>query len=220
MLLRVFLLSWWPFSGYSGSESVSGVSLPNSMLKFLARFILFNFATFILWFFIHSYYETAFGFIMVKANQIFGLLPFTDPKIINGELVCRFGGKATCHFNMIAIVLSIFITIPLILSSSGVGLLNRIKMILTGLVILFFFQLLLSFIITHADIYENYPLLLQRGMKIDRIISYTPAKAMMFLWLNHFFKNVLLFPVAVGIWVGVVSYYKKSYGGDWIRNLF
>ena len=219
MLHRVYLLSWWPFSGYSGSESGSKIPLSSKMLSFFARFILFNIATLILWFFIHSYYETIFCFFLVKASQIFGLIPFTNPDIINGEFSCRLG-KATCHFNLLSVMLSIFITIPLLLSTSGIPLLNKIKMTLIGLVFLFFFQLFLSLVITHAEIYQLYPLFLKKGVRIDQLINYTPLKAEMFSWLNHFCKNILQFPVAVGIWISLVSYYKKSCREHWTRKLF
>jgi hypothetical protein len=219
MSLKVSLLSWWPFSGYSGQVSGSEVLLPNDMLKFFVRFVLFNIATFIVWYFVHSYYETILWLFTVKVSQVIGPIPFSSPDIVNGKFVCRLE-NATLRFMPISITLGIFITIPLLLSSSGISLSNRIKMVTIGLFLELLFQSLFLFIVLYEEVYRNYHHFLQKGVRIDQVITYTPAKAELISWLYHFSNNVFQFVVAVGIWIGLVSYYKRSAQQGWIHKLF
>jgi len=93
-------------------------------------------------------------------------------------------------------------------------------MTVIGIVLLFLFQALFLHISIYARIYENYQLFLQKGVKMEQIIAYNPAKHLLFSWLKLFFNSVLKFPVAVGIWIGLVSYYKRSDEQHWIWKLF
>jgi hypothetical protein len=189
------------------------------MLKFLARFIFFNIATLIVWFFIHFYYEALLWFFTIKTSQVFGPITLTDPEVINGDFICRLG-KVTSHFTFPSLMVVIFITIPLLLSTSGISFLNRAKMVIIGLFFVFLFQIFLLRIAITFEIYQDYPELLQKGRGMEQIIAYTRTKHLMFLWLNLIFKSILQFVVAVGIWVGLVSYYKRSHKQGWIQKLF
>lgn len=195
------------------------MSLSNSILKFFVRFILYNIIVSIIWFFIHSYYETILWFFAVKASQLFGPLSLTHPNIIDGNFVCRLG-NADLHFSPSTISMGIVITIPLLLSSSGTSLTNKIKMTIAGLSFLFFFQYIYLFVILYNTIYQNYALYLEKGIGIEQIITYTRVKHVLILWLNLFFSTILQFAVAIGIWIGLVSYYKRSEKQHWIRRLF
>jgi len=218
---RPSALSWWPFSGYSGLESGSRVSLPNSIIRFSFRFFIFYIVILILWIFVHSYYEAMLWFFTIKGSHFFGQAHFTEPQIINGEYFCRLGKDYNFHYAFTpSITLNIFITIPLLLSTSGISLSNKTKMTLTGLVFLFLFQSICLLIVLNTKVYQNYPLWLQRGIITEQIITYNPAKAEMFSWLTHFFYKFLKFPVAVGIWIGLMSYYKRSEKQHWVRKLF
>ncbi len=189
------------------------------MLIFFVRFVLFNIATFIVWYFVHSYYETILWFFTVKTSQIIGPISFTNPDVIDGIFVCRLE-NATLRFKLISITLSVFITTPLLLSSSGIPWLNRVKMILIGLIFLFLFQTLLLLIVLYTEVYKSYPLFLQKGVKLDQIITYSPTRVRIIFWLHQFFNKIFQFAVAVGIWIGLVSYYKRFAKQRWIRKLF
>lgn len=216
---KASLLSWWQSSGYSGPVSGSELFLLNDMLKFFARFVLFNLATFIVWYFVHYYYETILWVFTVQASQIIGPIPFSSPDIIDGKFVCRLE-NATLRFIPISITLGIFITIPLLLSSSGISLSNKIKMVMIGLFLGLLFQSLFLLIVLYEEVYRNYHLFLQKGVRIDQVINYTPAKAQFISWIYHFSNNVFQFVVAVGIWIGLVSYYKRRKKQGWMQKLF
>jgi len=85
---------------------------------------------------------------------------------------------------------------------------------------LFFFQYIYLFVILYNTIYQNYALYLEKGIGIEQIITYTRVKHVLILWLNLFFSTILQFAVAIGIWIGLVSYYKRSEKQHWIRRLF
>jgi len=93
-------------------------------------------------------------------------------------------------------------------------------MVTVGLVLGLLFQSFFLLIVLSAEVYQNYHLFLQKGVRIDQIITYTPTKALIISWLYHFFNNVLHFVVAVGIWIGLVSYYKRDMKQGWIQKLF
>lgn len=76
------------------------------------------------------------------------------------------------------------------------------------------------FVDIHSAFYRQGSLWVQQGIRMHEIISYTPAKNTLFSWLIFFFNTILKFPVAVGIWIGLFSYYKKSDGQHWTRRLF
>jgi len=215
---KVSSLSWWQSSGYSGLASASEASLPNSLLKFLLRFILFNAATFIVWYFFHYYYETILWFFTIKISNVSGFIPFTNPSIVDGKFVCRLA-NGTLRFLPISITLGIFITIPLILATSGVSTLDRVVMVMVGLLLLFLFQVLYLIILLTADVYQNYPIFVQKGAKLAQIITYTQTKSMMVSWLCNFFNNVFQYAVAIGIWIGIVSFAKRAEKEKWIRKL-
>jgi hypothetical protein len=42
---------------------------------------------------------------------------------------------------------------------------------------------------------------------------------MMVSWLCNFFNNVFQYAVAIGIWVGIVSFAKRAGKEKWIRKL-
>jgi len=193
--------------------------LSHKMLKLFTKFILFNIAIFILWSFIHTYYETILWFFTIKASQIFGPVSFTNPEIVNGEYVCTLK-NITCYLTPISITRGILITIPLLLSSSGISLVNKLKMVMTGLLFLFLFQTSYLLLNLSADFYKNYQFFLQKGAKINQVIVYNPIKVEMIIWLYRFFNNIFKFPVEVGIWIGLVSYYKRSEEQHWVRKLF
>ena len=189
------------------------------MLKFLAKFVLLFTITLIIWFFVHSYYESILWFFTVKVSQIIGPIPFSSPDIVDGKFVCRLE-NATLRFIPISITIGTFITIPLLLSSSSISLSNRVKMLTLGLVLGLLFQSLFLLIVLYEEVYRNYHLFLQKGVRIDQVITYTPTKALIISWLYHFSNNVFQFVVAVGIWVGLVSYYKRYEKQNWIQKLF
>ena len=191
---------------------------PNDMLKFFIRFVLFNIATFIVWYFVHYYYETILWVFTIKASQIIGSIPFSSPYMADGKFVCRLE-NATLRFIPVSITMGVFITIPLLLSSSGISLSNRIKMVIMGLFLGLLFQSLFMLIVLYENVYRNYNYFLQKGLRIDQIINYTSAKAELISWLYHFSNNVFQFVVAVRIWIGLVSYYKRSAKQHWIRKL-
>jgi len=198
---------------------VSEVFQLNDMIKFFLRFVLFNIATFIVWYFLHYYYETILWLFTVKVSQIFGPIPFSSPYIIDGKFVCRLE-NATLRFIPISITMGVFITIPLVLSSSGISLSNKIKMVIMGLFFGLLSQSLFLLIVLYEEVYRNYHLFLQKGVKIDQIIDYTHFKAGLISWIYYFSNNIFQFIVAVGIWIGLVSYYKRSEKQHWIRKLF
>jgi len=216
---KVSLSSWWQSSGCFGPVSGSEVSLPNSILKFLFRFIIFNIATFIVWYFVHYYYETILWVLTVKTSQIIGPIPFSSPYMADGKFVCRLE-NVTLRFIPISITMGVFITIPLLLSSSAISLSNRIKMVTMGLFLGLLFQSLFLLIVLYEEVYRNYPLFLQKGLRIDQIITYTPAKAALISWVYNFSNNVFQFVVAIGIWIGLVIYYKRYEKQRWIQKLF
>jgi hypothetical protein len=41
-------------------------------------------------------------------------------------------------------------------------------------------------------------------------MEHTPFKAGVIFWLYHFFNNSFQYIVAIGIWIGLASYYKRS----------
>jgi len=167
----------------------------------------------------HYYYETVLWVLTVKVSQIIGPIPFSSPDIVDGKFVCRLK-NATLRFIPISITLGVFITIPLLLSSSGISLSNRIKMVIMGLFLGLLFQSLFLLIVLYEEVYRNYHLFLQKGLKIDQIITYTSAKAELISWVYNFSNNVFQFVVAVGIWIGLVSYYKQREKQGWIQKLF
>ncbi len=189
------------------------------MLKFFAKFVLFNIATFIVWYFLHYYYETILWFFTIKVSQIIGPISFSSPDIVDGKFVCRLE-NATLRFLPVSITLGIFITIPLLLASSGISLSNRIKMVTMGLILGLLFQSLFLLVVLQFEVYLNYYLFLQRGLRVDQIIDYTNFKAGLISWIYHFFNNVFQYVGAVGIWAGLVSYYKRSEKQGWMQKLF
>lgn len=93
-------------------------------------------------------------------------------------------------------------------------------MVTMGLLLGFLFQSLLLLVVLYENVYQNYHHFLQKGLRIDQIITYTPAKAELISWIYNFSNNVFQFVVAVGIWVGVVVYYKRYEKQRWIQKLF
>ena len=192
----------------------------NNMLRFSAKLFLFYITTLIVWFFVHSYYEKFLFFFTIEVSQIFGPLHFTGPEIVNNEYTYHLANGIFRLSSAESITFNILITIPLLLASSGISLLNKIKMTLLGVAFLFLFQILFMLIVFYKEIYHNYPVYVQKGIRLDEIINYTPIKSWIFLQLNDSFNTIFKFVAALGIWVGLVSYYKRGNRQGWIRKLF
>ena len=118
-----------------------------------------------------------------------------------------------------AITLTVLITLPLLLASSGFSLLRRAQIVLIGISLLFAFQVLSLLIGLHANLYSQYHSLVQKGVNIDQSLAFNPVKVQMLNMVNRFFNVILKFAVAVGIWAGLVSYYKRSHRQHWIEKL-
>ena len=123
-------------------------------------------------------------------------------------------------FTVRTITLNLLIAVPLLCSTSAIPLLKRVKMIGVGLLILFLFQALFLMVLLYSEVYRMYPVFIQKEIRIDQVVSYSPIAYKIFAWLNYFFNSIFKFVVAVGIWIGLVSYYKRSDGQYWIAQLF
>lgn len=148
-----------------------------------------------------------------------GPITFTDPETINGEFHCLVG-NIFWRFNPVSITFSIFIGIPLLLSTSGISLLNRIEMTMIGFIFLFFFEVFVSLVIINAKVYESYPNLLREGIGIEKVVTYSLLKYHLFSYLKHFLQSSFEFALPIGVWIGLVSYYKRFEKQYWIRKLF
>jgi hypothetical protein len=93
-------------------------------------------------------------------------------------------------------------------------------MIGMGLLFLFLFQSLFLLVLLYSEVYRMYPAFIQKEISIDRIVDYSPLTYKIFAWLNYFFNSIFKFVVAVGIWVGLASYFKRSGEQHWTAKLF
>ena len=199
----------FPFSGSSGP--VNGSREPHStILQFLVRFLLFYAASTIIWFFLHTYYEALLWFVTIKASQLLGQPTFSNPQITGNSYYYRLGNATFVYDSIASITLTFLITLPLLLATSGFSLLRRTQIVLIGLGLLFTFHVFSLLIALYANLYSQYPMLLQKGVNIDQSLPYNPAKAQILSTVHRFFNVIFKFAVAVSIWIGLVSYYKKS----------
>ena len=198
---------------------MSKVSLPNNILHFFLRFLFFYFVTIALWYFIHSYYETLLWLFTIKASQWVGYIPFHTPEALNGKFYCRVA-DGRMSFTVRAITLNLIISLPLLCSTSDIPLIKRVRMLGTVILLLFLFQSLYLLVLLYSEVYRIYPAFIQKGIKIDQVLSYSPIAHRIFAWLNFFFNSIFKFVFAVGIWIGLVSYYKRSSGQHWTAKLF
>lgn len=198
---------------------MSKLSLPNNILYFFLRFLFFYLVTVILWFFIHPYYETLLWLFTIKVSQWVGYISFHSPKIVNGKFYCHvLDGRMS--FTVRTITLNLLIAVPLLCSTSAIPLIKRVKMIGMGLLFLFLFQSLFLLVLLYSEVYRMYPAFIQQEIRIDQVVDYSPVAYRIFAWLNYFFNSIFKFVVAVGIWVGLASYYKRSVEQHWVEKLF
>ena len=194
-------------------------SLPNSILYFFIRFLCFYVVILTLWFFIYPYYETLLWVFTIKASQWFGYIAFHAPETLNGKYYCQVA-DGRMSFSLRTITLNIFIAVPLLCATSAIPLVKRVKMLGVGLLVLFLFQSLYLLVFLYSEVYRMYPTFMQKDIRIDQIISYSKATYTVFAWLNYFFNSILKFVFALGIWIGLVSFYKRSDGQHWAAKLF
>ena len=206
------------FSGSSGSGNGSREA-HSTILAFLVRFLIFYAACTIVWLLIHTYYESLLWFVTIKASQLLGQPAFSNPQIIGNSYYYRLGNATFVYDSISAITLTFLITFPLLLASSGFSLLQRTQIVLMGLSSLFAFHVLSLLIALYANLYNQYPMLLQKGVNIDKILAYSPEKDLFLAKVHRFFNVIFKFVVAVGIWIGLVSWYKKSVQQYWVRKL-
>ena len=93
-------------------------------------------------------------------------------------------------------------------------------MIGVGMLFLFLFQSLFLLVLLYSEVYRMYPAFIQKEIRIDQIVDYSPVAYRIFAWLNYFFNSIFKFVIAVGIWIGLVSYYKGSEKQNWTARLF
>ena len=198
---------------------MSKTSLPTSIAYFFVRFLCFYVATLILWVFIHTYYETLLWFFTIKVSQWFGYISFHAPEILDGKYYCRVA-DGRMSFTLRTITVNIFIALPLLCATSAIPPVKRVKMIGVGLLVLFLFQSLYLLVFLYSEVYRMYPAFMQKEIRIDQVVSYSPVTYTVFSWVNYFLNSILKFVVALGIWIGLVSYYKRSGGQHWAEKLF
>jgi hypothetical protein len=56
-------------------------------------------------------------------------------------------------------------------------------------------------------------------VNIDQILVYDPVKDRTLSLVHRFFNVMLKFAVAVGIWIGLVSYFKRTEQQNWITKM-
>jgi len=123
-------------------------------------------------------------------------------------------------FTVRTITLNLLIAVPLLCSTSAIPLLKRVKMIGVGLLFLFLFQSLFLLVLLYSEVYRLYPAFIRKEIPIDQVVDYSPVAYRIFAWLNYFFNSTFKFVVAVGIWIGLASYFKRSGEQHWAEKLF
>jgi hypothetical protein len=94
----------------------------------------------LVWHYFHFYYEATLWSFSIKVGQLLTKLPLEDAEIgINGQLCCRLCNFIHCP-NMSQYTVNTLLFVPLLLSSSGIRWINRLKILLLGVGILFVFQ--------------------------------------------------------------------------------
>lgn len=194
--------------------------LHNAIIQFLARFLLFYIVSTIGWYLLHSYYAALLWFVTIKTSQVLGHPAFSNPQIIGNAYYYRLGNATFVYDSIAAITLTILITLPLLLASSGFSWLRRAQLVLLGLSLLFAFQVLSLNIALHANLYSQYHTLLGKGVNLEKILAYDTLKDQMLSTIHRFFNVIFKFAVSVGIWVGLVIYFKRSQKQSWIEKLF
>jgi len=195
--------------------------VPHSKIfQFLARLLLFYVASATAWLFLHPYYEALLWFISIQTSQVLGQPAFTNPQIVGNAYYYRLGNATFVYDSIAAITLTVLITLPLLLASSGFSLLQRAQIVFIGILLLFAFHVLSLLIGLHANLYSQHHSLVQKGVNIEQSLPYNALKAQLFNMVNRFFNVILKFVIAVCIWMGLVSYYKRSLKQRWMENLF
>jgi len=144
---------------------------------------------------------------------------FSNPQIIGNSYYYRLGNATFVYNSISAITLTFLITLPLLLATSGFSLLRRTQIVLIGIGLLFAFHVFSLLIALYANLYSQYPMLLQKGVNIDQSLAYNTAKDLILSKVHRFLNVIFKFVVAVGIWIGLVSYYKKPISQHWVRRL-
>lgn len=183
------------------------------------RFFLCYVACTIFWLLIHTYYESFLWFVTIKASPLLGQPAFSNPQIIGNSYYYRLLNATFVYDSISAITLTFLITLPLLLATSGFSLIRRTQIVLFGIGLLFAFHVISLLIALHANLYNQYPMLVQKGVNIDQSLAYNPAKDLILSRVHRFFNVIFKFAVAVGIWIGLVSYFKKSVSQHWVRRL-
>ena len=152
---KLFSLLFWFYSGYFGSQKQG--DLPKfRFMRFALRFLSFYFIIYHIWYSYHLYWEIPLYHLTTSiCNQLLSL-PLEPPNLNhNGILYIRLL-NLIYYPKLNLITANIFITISLILSTSNIKIVDRIRMLLLSLFVLLVSQIMLAIHDIYCWIIQSY----------------------------------------------------------------
>lgn len=220
MYRRVCSFFSWLFYGYSGRQKREGQSTTSKVLRFSGRFLFFYAITLHAWHSLGQFYEAFLWQTTLRLGYLISDLPLGMPEInIQGRLSYSIGNLVLFPLTDWQ-AMSTTTAVPLLLASSGIPGRARGRMILLGMLMLFLFQILNAVLSIYAYAYNfylaNYT---NETMRLFEFLVYREADARIIFWLGHV-SNVFARQVeTLGIWVGLVYWFKRERTGSPLGGL-
>ena len=174
MWRKLFLYYSWLFYGSCGSTNPPKGSLRSKITRFTIRFCLFFSALLVPWRIICPYYSALLISAAVRLAQIFTTLPPLIPELLEDNTLYLHIDRIWIHLDVARLTGPIPIFVSLMLSSSAIALISRMKAILLGISVIFCCQSVCTLCIVYEQLYCWYHRSIQQGINMSEILEYNP----------------------------------------------
>ena len=126
------------------------------------------------WKFICQYYSALIVASVLKIGNLFTSLPPLIPELLDDNTIYMYIDRIWIHLDINRLSGPVPIFVSLMISSTAVALIPRIKAIMIGIYILFTFQSIYALCIVYEQLYRWYDRSMQQGINMSEIIKYRP----------------------------------------------
>lgn len=174
----------------------------------MIRFIFIYTVVQILWYYFYLYYHSLLINAVIEVARKITFLPPILPELTDNNAIYLRVGRI-----VFLPVLSYFnnttpLFISLMLSSSGIQLIPKMKMIFYGTTFLFITQVLSVYYQLYKWFFRYYQKMLRAGVKVNEFLDYNPGRADYFMNTIHY-QMVCHYILPLCVWMIMVYYLKR-----------
>ena len=179
--------------------------------RFAVRFCLFYALVLTAWYLVRPYHNALVISFVITAGRVFTTLPPILPELMGDNTCCMHLGRIIVHLAPYRFTAATPTFAALMMATSAVPPMRRIKTTALGIGILFCIQVLFALFLIYDHLYIAYPIAVREGIDMKEIFEHNPGSMGLSATLIHLLlASDCLLPLC--LWVVLVYGLKHKSG--------